>query len=347
LELDQKADLPSQIQDSTASSLRFNRSWERGDAKPKVSVVIPCFNQGVFLPEALASVESYAPLETEVLITNDGSTDPETLTIVANLKKAGYQILNQANQGLSKTRNRMVELAQAEIILPLDADNRICPNFINEGLKLFESQPQTGIIYGNRVDFGMRRGEVDVPQFEVGTMLQENYIDACALIRKSVIEACDGYDYNVKALEDWELWVHAAAKGFQFAKLQFNTFEYRVRPRSMLSFVGDPQNKKDIVEYVQQKHFRFYISWFEEQAIQLKKQLSEYEERLKQFSLSEQHLYEQQMKLEDEIKQKEADLILRHSEYVQLNQTLDQIQSSKSWQITAPLRGLFSRFRGE
>jgi glycosyltransferase involved in cell wall biosynthesis len=262
-------------------------------------------------------VESYAPSATEVLIVNDGSNDAETLEILHHLSQAGYTIINQANVGLSTTRNRLAALAKADIILPLDADNRILPEFIEQGLQVFASQPQMGVVYGDRLDFGLRNNIVNVPEFDLGLLLKGNYIDACALIRKQVINDCDGYDPHLQALEDWELWIHAVAKGWQFAKLPLTCFEYRVRPNSMVSALQNPEFLDNCMQYVQHKHHELYSPWLREKVLHL----------------------------EGEIQSLNSRFALLETQRVQQEQILEQIINSRSWRITAPLRKVLLYFR--
>ncbi len=68
---------------------------------PVISIIIPCYNQGHYLEEALQSVSGYKDKDTyEIIIVNDGSTDSATLTILKELSANGYNIINQANKGL-------------------------------------------------------------------------------------------------------------------------------------------------------------------------------------------------------------------------------------------------------
>src|SRR5437899_68511 len=97
---------------------------------PFVSVIIPCFNHGEFLMDAVHSVEECARTLYEIIIVNDGSTDPPTVQLLKDLEEKGYNIINQNNQGLAAARNNGIAAATANYILPLDADNKIRPEYI-------------------------------------------------------------------------------------------------------------------------------------------------------------------------------------------------------------------------
>jgi glycosyltransferase involved in cell wall biosynthesis len=200
-----------------------------------VSVVTPCYNQGVLLVEAIASVERFAPSDCELIIINDGSEQPRTLEILEILKRCGYFILDQPNQGLSAARNRAIEMARGRYILPLDDDNRIRANFIQDAIRVLDSSPEVGVVYGDRYEFGLRSGEVHIPAFDLAVILTANYIDACAVFRRKLWEDCGGYDSRMSPTEDWELWVHAAQCGWRFHHVSYLAFDYRVRPNSLIT----------------------------------------------------------------------------------------------------------------
>src|SRR6185369_14083809 len=151
----------------------------------KVSIVIPCYNQGVLLQETLASVErSRNARLLEVIIVNDGSTDAQTLEIFAGLDRSLYTVLHQLNAGLGAARNAGIRLAKGEFILPLDSDNLIRPAYLNQGVALLEQKPQLGVVYGHAEYFGEKTGPWQVPDFDLLRLVMGNFIDACALYRK-------------------------------------------------------------------------------------------------------------------------------------------------------------------
>lgn len=280
--LDQAADLSSvgRWRVETAR-LKFSQPTSI-TACPDVSIIMPCYNHGNYLVEALVSVERSAPPGCEVLIVDDGSTEPETLRILNCLDQLGYHILRQPNQGLAAARNHAIQRARGAIILPLDADNRIRPGFIEAALAVFHDQPSAGIVYSARQDFGARNRSVDLPDFDLLTILGQNFIDACALFRREVWTQCGGYDETLHALEDWEFWLHAAKHEWQFHRLEPVYFEYRVRADSMLrTFKTSETARRQHYAYIMAKHFELYQRHFFQVAIER----AAYKRRL-QYSLS-------------------------------------------------------------
>src|SRR2546430_9677702 len=92
----------------------------------KVSIVIPCYNQGTMLREALASVEQVRNENLlEVIVVDDGSSKVETRAILSQVQEAGYCVVPQPNRSLGAARNAGIRRAKGEFILPLSSDNRL------------------------------------------------------------------------------------------------------------------------------------------------------------------------------------------------------------------------------
>ena len=105
-------------------------------SNPTVSVVIPCYNQGQYLDEAVESVISQTYQDFEIIIINDGSNDLETIEILKNYQKPKTRIIHTENQGVIAARNRAIEAAQGKYILPLDADDKIGNTYLEEAVQL-------------------------------------------------------------------------------------------------------------------------------------------------------------------------------------------------------------------
>ncbi len=109
---------------------------------PTVSVVIPCFNQGHFLAEAIDSVFAQTLPPSELLIVDDGSTD-DTAAVARRYSSARY--LAQPNLGLARARNRGLRAARSEFLVFLDADDRLRPGALDAGVEGTRSAPGGGV----------------------------------------------------------------------------------------------------------------------------------------------------------------------------------------------------------
>lgn len=256
-ELDELADLPAAGLWS-AAPVAARAAGVDGEAR--LAVVIPCFDHGEFLVEAVASVERSVEEPVELIIVDDGSRDPRTLATLDILRRAGYRVLDQENAGLATARNRGIEAARAPYVLPLDADNRLRPGFVGPALEILDADPEAGVVYGDRHDFGLRSGTVDVPPFDLDEILGANSIDACALVRKEAWRSCGGYDAAMPApgWEDWDLWLGLAVRGWGFRHLPVAATDYRVRPGSMLSAFDEEEARLPVLRYLVAKHRELY-----------------------------------------------------------------------------------------
>ena len=260
-ELDARADLPAAGLWS-APPLRGERLRPAGPVD--LSVVIPCYDYGQLLVDAVASVERTAPEGCELVVVDDGSTQPRTLEVLEILRQGGYHIVDQPNGGLAAARNRGIREARGRYVLPLDADNRLAAGFIASAIQVLDARPEVGVVYGDRLDFGARSGRLRVPEFDLDALLWANFIDACAVYRREIWEACGGYDAGALVWEDWELWIAAAERGWRFHRLPEVTFEYRVRPNSMLAVAEREGLRREVREHVYRKHRALYVEHLDE-----------------------------------------------------------------------------------
>lgn len=224
---------------------------------PRLSVVLPTFNQGDLLLEAVASVERSARgiAGIELLIVDDGCSDTRSLEVLQGLEDLGYRVLRQPNQGLAAARNNGIAATRGAIVLPLDDDNRLLPTYLQRGLPLMEADEGVDVVYGDRLDFGLRQARVVIGEPSLTAMLQQNHIDACALIRRSFWQRCGGYDPSLPALEDWDLWLKGMRQGMHAVYLAEPCFEYRTRPDSMLRTVlQQPERYQELVELLSRRH---------------------------------------------------------------------------------------------
>jgi glycosyltransferase involved in cell wall biosynthesis len=198
-------------------------------AEVSITVVIPCFNHGAYLWEAIHSVESSGFTDYEIIIVDDGSTDPETRRIAEEIREAGYHIILQENRGVAASRNNAISLAKGEFIIPLDADNRLLKPYFFKGIEILQQNPEVGVVYGDALIIGEKSGDWKNHPLVLEEMLFENYIDTCTIIRKSMWEQVGGYDANapVPTRQDYIFWLDCLKHNWRFVYLPEYCFEYR------------------------------------------------------------------------------------------------------------------------
>jgi glycosyltransferase involved in cell wall biosynthesis len=195
----------------------------------KITVVIPCFNHGAYLWEAIRSVEESGFSDYEIIIVDDGSSDPETRKVALEVQASGYHILLQENQGVAASRNNAIRLAKGEFIIPLDADNRLLKPYFFQGLEILLKNPDVGVVYGDALIIGEKSGDWKNHPLVLEEMLFENYIDTCTIIRRSMWEQVGGYDSKapVPTRQDYIFWLDCLKHDWKFVYLREYCFEYR------------------------------------------------------------------------------------------------------------------------
>ena len=113
---------------------------------PKLSVIIPCYNYGDRVLNAIKSVAGNANEQVELIVINDGSTD-DSLKILQDLQaQYSFQLIDQKNMGLAATRNKGAKIAQGEYLLFLDADDELCEGVLGRALELLPNNENFGLI---------------------------------------------------------------------------------------------------------------------------------------------------------------------------------------------------------
>ena len=202
-------------------------------APPLVSIIVPCFNAGDTLPEALESAREVDYPTVEIIVCDDGSTDPLTLQVLAALGD-DIRLVRQENAGLPAARNAAIAAARGAYIFPLDADDRIHPEYARAAVEVFEADPRVGIVHARVLRFGDAEGEVGYDDFTIGKLLNHNMIHQLSWFRRADWEALGGYDEKLRdGREDHEFWIRIVSTGRTVVKLDELYSIYRIRATSM------------------------------------------------------------------------------------------------------------------
>ena len=217
---------------------------------PKVSVIIPCYNQGAFIDEAVDSVLAQTFDDFEIIIVNDGSTDAATNALLEKYSRPKTTVLHTLNQGVSAARNTAIKAAAGKYILPLDADDKIEPDYLEKTVAVLDNHPETGVVWSKADFFGAQRGEWELKPFSLKQMMNNGCVFATALFRKSDWERIGGYNVNmVHSLEDWDFWLSFVERNIGFYQIPEILFHYRKHAvsRTTLSNGKNTQSRKSII----------------------------------------------------------------------------------------------------
>ena len=219
--------------------------------KPLVSVIVPLYNASAYIVEALDSVlaSSYRPLE--IVVVDDGSKD-DSLSVVQAYAKAHpeVRVIHQANAGVSAARNHAIREAKGEYILPVDADDKISPTYIEHAVEALKEGVR---VVGCRAEFfGARTGEWKLPAFSHALLARKNMIPITSLFRKADWQQVGGFCEEEIYREDWSFWISMMELGGTYVRLDEIGLYYRVLPVSRRSKAKT--QKRVIVDAINRLH---------------------------------------------------------------------------------------------
>ncbi len=182
---------------------------------PNVSVVIPCYNQARFLPQAIQSVEKQTYPNVEIVVVNDGSTD-DTSKVAALFEKV--VLVNQVNQGLAAARNTGINHARGEYLIFLDADDVLLPDAIRRQVAIMDENKTLGFVTGGHItaDESLNSRHTvtsSINERHYENLLVRNYVGmhAAVMYRAAVLQQLK-FDATLHACEDYDLMLRIAAK---------------------------------------------------------------------------------------------------------------------------------------
>jgi len=219
----------------------------------RVSIIIPCHNDGKYLAEALASAQAQTCPGLEIIIVDDHSTDPSTCALLQELAQQGHTVLSvpDGKRGVAAARNHGIAAAKGAFILPLDADDRIEPTYAEKALQHLQGNPSVGICYCKARLFGLKQGPWLLPQYTWENILAGNMIFATAMFRKKDWEALGGYDESLlSGFEDYAFWLRLIALGREVVQIDEELFRYRVKSGSRTARIVKNKQEMQVIEDV-------------------------------------------------------------------------------------------------
>lgn len=203
--------------------------------KKLVSVVIPCYNQAHFLPNAIKSALDQSYPYKEVIVVDDGSPD-DVASVVAKFPEVKF--IRQSNKGLSGARNAGIMSAEGEFFLPLDSDDMIDRDYLMKTVIKMED-PKIGVVYTALQTMDENYNLKDkwchpIESIKLENLKNNNQLYVCSLIRMEALKQCGGYNTKmIHGYEDWDLWIDICKRGWGFSFVKYDLFKYMVKEKSM------------------------------------------------------------------------------------------------------------------
>lgn len=205
---------------------------------PKVSVIIPAYNAMAYLPETITSLLQQTFSDFEVIIINDGSFD-NIEEWFSQIKDPRARLITQKNLGLSAARNTGISQAQGKYIAFLDADDLWHSTKLEKQVEVLDTQQDIGLVYcwTALIDENSKpTGRIfkSYAQGNVWESLTENNLIRCGsvpMVRHQCFQTCGGFDININAAQDWDMWLRIAAS-YSFALIKEPLVYYRQHPNN-------------------------------------------------------------------------------------------------------------------
>lgn len=229
---------------------------------PKVSVIVPSYNLGVYLGETLQSVAAQSFTDWECLVVENGSSD-HSLALAQSFAARDHRFRVEewtAERGVASARNRGLTLARGRYVLFLDADDLLAPHYMAEAVAAFEADPALTLVYGRACRFGTQTSW-DLPSFSMETMLASNCLYISCFFPRDLAPSFD--TAFSEGFEDWDFWLSLleTVETPQVHQLPSLCFHYRTRRHSRNSGVTD-EALRGIRRRLWEKHRTLYARYF-------------------------------------------------------------------------------------
>lgn len=202
-----------------------------------VSIIIPCYNDGKYIREAVSSALSQTYPHIEVIVVDDYSTDPYTQTILSQLAQEGVKVIKtqSGKKGLPAARNTGIAQASGTYILPLDADDKIDDSYAEKAVAILGKHPDVTICTARVRFFGLHHKEWKQPDSHYANIVTEECkILPASMFRRKDWERVGGYEERLTlGKEDMVFWLDLLKDGGRVVTLPEICIHYRIKPNSM------------------------------------------------------------------------------------------------------------------
>jgi glycosyltransferase involved in cell wall biosynthesis len=226
---------------------------------PLLSIVIPYFNMGAYIDETIASILNSTYKNIEIILVNDGSTEPATNETLNRIEQQhpAVRVFNQQNSGVAAARNNGIAAAQGEIIALLDADDLVAPHYYQKAVELLKRFDNVGFV-GCWTEFFNESGVVDhwiTHNPEPPLFFLLNTINTQAIVvKKAALEKYGLHDGSLNMmLDDWESAINMLVHGIRGIVIPEFLFHYRIRTNSVYRSHADQWIKS--YQKILTKHF--------------------------------------------------------------------------------------------
>jgi glycosyltransferase involved in cell wall biosynthesis len=228
-----------------------------------LTVVIPCYKQGIFLRDCLESLQRQTYPHWRAIVVDDASPEKELIqTLVDTLQDSRIELIrHEFNKGLGAARNTGFSVAKTDFVIPIDADDQIDCHFLERITMAIAEQPQCDCVFTDFLLFGTETGLMRFRMRPMRDFSEVQWIPGPgATIRRTLWSAVGGYCEDTELRlgnEDWDFWIGAAERGFVPVHIPEPLYRYRRHPDSMMV-------KLSYFDYIHREiMYRRHRQWFD------------------------------------------------------------------------------------
>ena len=203
-----------------------------------ISVIIPAYNQAYYVSQAIQSVLGQTNPNFELIVVDDGSTD-ESPQILSQFQDPRIRVISQPNRGLAAARNTGLRESSAPLIALLDSDDYFLPDKLAIQSEYLLQHPEIGMV-GGGIQIVNHAGEIlkqiinkpDGLDLK-GLLFANPFVPSSIMIRRQWFGRVGTFDENLRACEDWDMWLRLASAGCRFAWIEQLVVAYRYHQGQM------------------------------------------------------------------------------------------------------------------
>jgi glycosyltransferase involved in cell wall biosynthesis len=196
------------------------------------------YNQEAVIEETILSVLNQTMQEGLELVMVDDASSDQTLGVMIRLgahRPSVRMISHDRNLGMAEARNTGVEWATSPLLLPLDGDDQLDPQYLEQTVAALDAHPSASICFTDTQAFGSDRGIYRNGPWDLHGIARKNVIPTTALFRREVWEKVGGYQSDEEGFCDWGFWLAAAVQGFDGIHVNEALWRYRRHPESWIT----------------------------------------------------------------------------------------------------------------
>lgn len=187
---------------------------------PKISIIIPVYNNAKEIGECLDSLKKQTFKDYEIIIVDDGSTDGLNLALQDRRTRV-KAVISQPHAGPAVARNYGFKQASGQYLLFCDSDIVMKPGMLELMVKALDNNPDIAFVYSS-FKYGFKKFKLN--DFDLAKLKKINYIHTTSMLRR---ECFFGFDENLKRFQDWDLWLTLAEKGFKGKRIPKTLFKVK------------------------------------------------------------------------------------------------------------------------